>query len=72
MKDGDNAALTAAVLVGGETVVGSVGLGHAPAACAQHGAVAGGVDGAVLRADEAIGERWERIVAETVVSTGTW
>ena len=63
MKDGDDATLTAAMLMGGETVVGSVGLGHAPAACARHGAVAGGVDGAILGADEAIGERWERMVA---------
>ena len=32
MEDGDNATLTAAMFVGGEAVVGSVGLGHAPAA----------------------------------------
>ena len=63
MEDGDDATLTTAVLVGGETVVGGVGLGHAPAACARHRTVAGGVDGAVLGTDEAIGERWERIVA---------
>ena len=63
MEDRDDAALTAAVLVGGKTVVGGVGLGHAPAACARHGAVAGGVNRAILGADEAIGERWERMVA---------
>ena len=62
MGDGDDATLTAAVLVGGEAVVGGVGLGHTPAACARHGTVAGGVDGAVLGADEAIGERRERMV----------
>ena len=63
MENGDNAALTAAMFVGGEAVVGSVGLGHAPAACAQHGAVVGGVNGAVLGADEAVRKRWERMVA---------
>ena len=63
MEDGDDAALTAAVLVGGKTVVGGVGLGHAPAACARHGAVARGVDGAILGANEAVGERRERIMA---------
>ena len=63
MKDGDDATLTAAMLMGGEAVVCGVGLGHAPAACARHRTVAGSVDGAVLRADEAIGERWKRIVA---------
>ena len=73
MKNGDDATLTAAMLVGGETVVGGVGLGHAPAACARHGAVAGGVDGAVLGADEAIGERWERmVVARLDNGDGGW
>ena len=63
MKDGDDAALTAAIFMGGEAVVGGVGLGHVPAACARHGTVMGGMDGTVLGTDEAIGERWERIVA---------
>ena len=63
MKNGDDATLTAAMFVGGEAVVGGVGLGHAPAACARHGTVAGGVDGAVFGADEAVGERQERIMA---------
>ena len=63
MIDGDDAALTAAMFMGGEAIVGGVGLGHAPAACAQHGAVAGGVDGAILGADEAVREGWERILA---------
>ena len=62
MEDGDDAALTAAMLVRGEAVVSGVRLGHAPAACARHGAVTGGVDGAVLRADEAIGEGREGMV----------
>ena len=34
VENEDNAMLTAAMLVGGEAVVGGVGLGHAPAACA--------------------------------------
>ena len=63
MEDGDDATLTAAMFMGGEAVVGGVGLGHAPAACVRHGTVVGGMDGAVLGADEAIGERWERMVA---------
>ena len=62
MEDGDDATLTAAMFVRGEAVVGSVGLGHAPSACVRHGTVAGGVDGAVLGADEAVGERWEGMV----------
>ena len=40
-----------------------MGLGHAPAACARHGAIARDVNGAVLRTDEAVRERWERMVA---------
>ena len=32
MEEGDDAMLTTAMFVGGEAVVGSVGLGHAPAA----------------------------------------
>ena len=63
MENGDNAALTATMFMGGKAIVSGVGLGHAPVACAQHGAVARGVDGAVLRADEAVRERWERMVA---------
>ena len=63
MEDGDNAMLTTAMFVGGEAVVGSMGLGHTPAACMRHGAIARGVDRAVLGADEAVGERWERMVA---------
>ena len=63
MINGDDAALTTAMLMRGEAVIGGVGLGHAPAACTRHGAVAGGVDGAVFRADEAIGEGWEGVVA---------
>ena len=66
MENRDDAALTAAMLVRGETVVSGMRLGHAPAACARHRAVAGGVDGAVLRADEAIRERWERIVTASL------
>ena len=66
MENGDNATLTAAMFVGGEAVVGGVGLGHAPVACARHGAVARGVDRAVLGADKTIGERWERIVAASL------
>ena len=34
MENGDDATLTTAMLVGGEAIVSSVGLGHAPAACA--------------------------------------
>ena len=63
VENGDNAALTAAMFVGGEAVVSSMGLGHAPAACVRHGAIARGVNGAVLRTDEAVRERWERMVA---------
>ena len=63
MENGDNVALTAAMFVGGEAVISGVGLSHAPAACARHGAIARGVNGAVLRADEAVRERWERMVA---------
>ena len=63
MKDGDDATLTAAMFVRGKAIVGGVGLGHAPAACTRHGTVAGGVNRAVLGTDEAIGERWERMVA---------
>ena len=63
MEDGDDATLTTAMFVGGEAVVGSVRLGHAPAACTRHGAIMRGVNGAILGADEAIGERWERMVA---------
>ena len=33
VENGDNAALTAAMFVGGEAVIGGMGLGHAPAAC---------------------------------------
>ena len=66
MEDGDDAALTTAVLVRGKAVVGGMGLGHAPAACTRHRAVAGGVERAVLGADEAIGERWERIMAASL------
>ena len=51
------------MFMGGEAVVSSMGLGHAPAACARHGAVAGGVNGAILGADEAVRKRWERMVA---------
>ena len=57
VEDGDDATLTAAVLVGSEAVVSGVGLGHAPVAGARHGAVAGGVERAILGADEAIRER---------------
>ena len=63
MEDRDDATLTAAMFVGGEAVVSGVGLGHAPAACARYGTVAGGMDGAILGADEAVRERWERMVA---------
>ena len=63
MKNGDDATLTAAMFVGGEAVVGGVGLGHAPAACVRHGAVAGGMDRAVLGADKAVRKRWEGVVA---------
>ena len=34
MENGDDAMLTAAMFVGGEAVVGGVGLGHAPTTCA--------------------------------------
>ena len=63
MEDRDNAALTAAMFVRGEAVVGGVGLGHAPAACVRHGTVMGGMNGAILGTDEAVSERWERMVA---------
>ena len=63
MENGDDATLTAVMLVGGEAIVGGVGLGHAPAACTRHGTITGGVDGAVFGTDEAVRERWERIVA---------
>ena len=66
MEDGDDATLAAAVLVGGETIVGGMGLGHAPAACPRHGAVTRGVDGAILGANEAVGERQERIMAASL------
>ena len=66
MENRDDAALTAAMFVGGEAIVSSVGLGHAPAACARHGAVARGMNGGVLGTDEAVRERWERMVAASV------
>ena len=62
MKDRDDAMLTTTMFVGGEAVVGGMGLGHAPAACARHGTVTGGMNGAILGADEAVRERWERMV----------
>ena len=66
MEDGDDAVLTAAMLMRGEAVVRGARLGHVPAACARHGAIARGVDGAVLGADEAIRERRERIMAASL------
>ena len=62
MENGDNAALTAAMFVRGEAVVGGMGLGHAPVASVRHRTVTGGMNGAILRAEKAIGERWERMV----------
>ena len=62
VEDGDDATLTAAMFVGSEAVVGGVGLSHAPAACARHGAVTGSVDGTVFGADETVRERRERVV----------
>ena len=62
MENGDDTMLTAAMLMRGEAIVGSVGLGHAPAARAQHGAITGGMNGTVFRTDEAVRERWERMV----------
>ena len=66
MENGDDATLTAAMFVGGEAVVGGVGLGHAPAACVRHGTVAGGMSGTILRADKAVGERRERMVVTSL------
>ena len=63
MENGDDATLTTAMFVGGEAVVGGMGLGHAPAACTQHRTVVGGMSGAILGADKTVGERWERMVA---------
>ena len=40
-----------------------MGLGHAPVVCVRHGAIARGVNGAILGTDEAIRERGERMVA---------
>ena len=63
VENGDNTVLTATMFVRGEAVVGGVGLGHAPVACTRHRTVAGGVNGAVLRTDEAVRKGWERMVA---------
>ena len=62
MENGDNATLTTAMFVGSEAIISAVRLGHTPAAGAQHRVITGGVNRAILRADEAIGERWERMV----------
>ena len=62
MEDGDDAALTAAMLMRGEAVVSSMGLGHAPSAGVQYGTIVGGVNGAIFGADKAVRERWERMV----------